>query len=193
LKKLGLWSALKTEVSSGPEPLKPLQVGRIEQITLSFGHGLAVTPLQFTSAAAALINGGTLVKPTFVVRDPLPAGDRVVSERTSRLLREVMRRNVTDPSGTGRRADVPGFDVGGKTGTAEMAVAGRYRRKAVIASFLGAFPMYDPRYVTLVMLFEPKGQDITGGEITAGRNAAPTTARLIERIAPLLNVPASIL
>ncbi|MCU0954964.1 MAG: penicillin-binding protein 2 [Hyphomicrobium sp.] len=192
-KKLGLWSGLKTEVSSGPEPLKPAQIGRIEQITLAFGHGLAVTPLQFTSAAAALVNGGTIVKPTFVVRDRAPTGDRVVSERTSRLLREVMRRNVTDASGTGRRADVPGFEVGGKTGTAEMAVAGGYRKKAVIASFLGAFPISDPRYVTLVMLFEPKGQDLTGGEITAGRNAAPTTARLIERIAPLLNVPANIL
>jgi cell division protein FtsI (penicillin-binding protein 3) len=193
LEKLGLWSPLKTEVSGGPEPLKPLQIGRIEQITLAFGHGLAVTPLQFAAAAASLLNGGRLVRPAFVVRDPAPPGDRVVSERTSRLLREVMRQNVTDPAGTGRRADVPGFDVGGKTGTAEMAVAGGYRKKAVIASFLGAFPMSHPRYVTLVMLFEPKGQDITGGEITAGRNAAPTTARVIERIAPLLDVPANIL
>jgi cell division protein FtsI (penicillin-binding protein 3) len=193
LKKLGLWSSQKTEVSAGPEPQKPQQIGRIEQITLSFGHGLAVTPLQFTSAAAALLNGGTAVKPSFVVRDTPATGERVVSERTSRLMRDIMRRNVTDANGTGRRADVAGFEVGGKTGTAEMAVAGGYRKKAVIASFLGAFPMSNPRYVTLVMLFEPKGQDITGGEITAGRNAAPTTARLIERIGPLLEVPARVL
>ena len=189
--QLGLWAPVKTEVSSGIDPLKPAQIGRIEQITLSFGHGLAVTPLQFAAASAALINGGTVISPTFLVRDEAAvssAGARVVSAQTSALLREVMRRNVTDASGTGRRADVAGFEVGGKTGTAEMAVKGGYRKKSVIASFLGTFPMSDPRYVTLVLLFEPKGQESTGGEITAGRNAAPTTARLIERIAPLLYV-----
>lgn len=193
LQKLGLWSGLKTELSAGPEPQKPQQIGRIEQITLAFGHGLATTPLQFAAASAALVNGGTRVTPTFMALDgeaPVVRGERVVSARTSALLREVMRRNVTDPAGTGRRADVPGFEVGGKTGTAEMAVKGGYRKKSVLASFVGTFPSSDPRYVTLILLFEPKGQDATGGEITAGRNAAPTTARIIERIAPLLGVPA---
>ncbi len=193
LQKLGLWTPMKTEVSPGPEPQKPAQLGRIEQITLSFGHGLAVTPLQFATAAAALVNGGTAVTPTFLARDasaPVATGARVVSAETSALLRQLMRRNVTDAAGTGKRADVPGFDVGGKTGTAEMAAAGGYRKKSVIASFLGTFPASDPRYVTLVLLFEPKGQAATGGEITAGRNAAPTTARLVERIAPLLGVAA---
>ena len=193
LQKLGLWSALKTEVSPGPAPQKPQQIGRIEQITLAFGHGLATTPLQFAAASAALVNGGTRVTPTFMALDgeaPVVRGERVVSARTSALLRDVMRRNVTDPAGTGRRADVPGFEVGGKTGTAEMAAKGGYRKKSVLASFVGTFPSSDPRYVTLILLFEPKGQDATGGEVTAGRNAAPTTARIIERIAPLLGVPA---
>jgi cell division protein FtsI (penicillin-binding protein 3) len=196
LEKLGLWSALKTEVSPGPAPQKPQQIGRIEQITLAFGHGLATTPLQFAAASAALVNGGTRVTPTFLAQDaeaPIVRGPRVVTTRTSALLRDVMRRNVTDPAGTGRRAEVPGFDVGGKTGTAEMAVHGGYRKKSVLASFVGAFPASNPRYVTLILLFEPKGQDATGGEITAGRNAAPTTARLIERVAPLLGVPAQTL
>ncbi len=195
LERLGLWTAARTEVSVGPEPQRPKQFGRVEQITVSYGHGLAVTPLQFAAAAAALVNGGTKVIPTFLRGDPsgsstAPSGERLVSKRTSALLATVMRRNVTDPAGTGRRADVSGFEVGGKTGTAEMASAGGYRRKSVIASFLGAFPTSAPRYVTLVLLFEPKGQQSTGGEITAGRNAAPTTARVIERIAPLLGVPA---
>jgi cell division protein FtsI (penicillin-binding protein 3) len=193
LQKLGLWSALKTEISPGPAPQKPQQIGRIEQITLAFGHGLATTPLQFAAASAALVNGGTRVTPTFLALDgeaPVVRGERVVAARTSALLRDVMRRNVTDPAGTGRRADVPGFEVGGKTGTAEMAVKGGYRKKSVLASFVGTFPSSDPRYVTLILLFEPKGQDATGGEVTAGRNAAPTTARIIERIAPLLGVPA---
>jgi cell division protein FtsI (penicillin-binding protein 3) len=193
LEKLGLWSALKTEVSPGPAPQKPQQIGRIEQITLAFGHGLATTPLQFAAASAALVNGGTRVTPTFMAQDeeaPVVRGPRVVSARTSALLRDVMRRNVTDAAGTGRRAEVPGFEVGGKTGTAEMAVKGGYRKKSVLASFVGTFPASDPRYVTLILLFEPKGQDATDGEITAGRNAAPTTARVIERVAPLLGVPA---
>jgi cell division protein FtsI (penicillin-binding protein 3) len=159
---------------------------------MAFGHGLAVTPLQFASAAAGLLNGGKRITPTFLRRDSAErkteAAPRLVSENTSRMLRDLMRRNVTDPGGTGRRADVPGYNVGGKTGTAEMAVAGGYRKKSVIASFLGAFPAEAPRYLTLVMLFEPEGQKVTGGEITAGRNAAPTTARIIERIAPLLGV-----
>lgn len=194
LERLGLWSPVGTEASAGPEPMRPARMGRAEQITLAYGHGLAVTPLQFAVAAAALLNGGTKVTPTFLSRDtiadPASASDRLVSERTSGLLRELMRRNVTEPAGTGGRADVPGYHVGGKTGTAEMAVGGSYRKKSVISSFLGVFPAEAPRYVTLVMLFEPQGQDVTGGEVTAGRNAAPTTARLIERIAPLLGVAA---
>lgn len=194
LEKLGLWSALGTEAAPAPVPQRPAAIGEAEQITMAFGHGLAVTPLQFASAAAGLLNGGTRVKPTFLRRDPgveeIDGGDRLVSEQTSRLLRDLMRRNVTDPAGTGRRADVPGYDVGGKTGTAEMAAAGGYKKKSVIASFLGMFPAPAPKYLTLVMLFEPEGQKATGGEITAGRNAAPTTARLIERIAPLLGVAA---
>jgi cell division protein FtsI (penicillin-binding protein 3) len=103
-------------------------------------------------------------------------------------MRELMRLNVTHKSGTGRRAEVEGYRVGGKTGTAEMPGRGGYQEKAVIASFLGAFPMESPRYVTLVMLFEPKGTAETGGRITAGVNAAPVTARVVERIAPLLGV-----
>lgn len=192
LEKLGLWTPVGTEAAPPPLPQRPAVVGQAEQITMAFGHGLAVTPLQFASAAAGLLNGGKRITPTFLRRDSAErkteAAPRLVSENTSRMLRDLMRRNVTDPGGTGRRADVPGYNVGGKTGTAEMAVAGGYRKKSVIASFLGAFPAEAPRYLTLVMLFEPEGQKVTGGEITAGRNAAPTTARIIERIAPLLGV-----
>ena len=103
-------------------------------------------------------------------------------------MREIIRLNVTHASGTGRRAEVEGLRIGGKTGTAEMAGLGGYRRKAVISSFAAAFPMDEPRYVMLVMLFEPQGSDETKGGITAGLNAAPTTARIVERIAPILGV-----
>lgn len=198
LDRLGLLAALDTELGRGPRPQAPGAFGRAEQITIAFGHGLAVTPLQFAAAAAGLLNGGKPIRPTFVARDgdaaaparPVTHTGALVSPKTSALLRQLMRANVTDPEGTGRRADVPGYRVGGKTGTAEIAQGGRYRAKSVISSFLGVFPSEAPRYVTLVLLFEPRGTDPSGGEITAGRNAAPTTARIIERIAPLLGVMA---
>jgi cell division protein FtsI (penicillin-binding protein 3) len=149
-----------------------------------------VAPIQFAAAAAALVNGGELVQPTFLRRftDARGARTRVVSAQTSARMRDLLRRNVTDPAGTGRRADVPGYRVGGKTGTAEMPGRGGYDKKAVISSFLAAFPMDGPRYLVLVMLFEPKGTEETKGEILAGLNAAPTAARVIARIAPLLGV-----
>ena len=113
---------------------------------------------------------------------------RVVSEATSAALRELMRLGVTHKAGTGRLAKAEGYRVGGKTGTAEMPGRGGYREKAVIASFLGAFPMEAPRYATLVMLFEPQGTPETEGRITAGSNAAPVTGRIVARVAPLLGV-----
>ncbi len=101
---------------------------------------------------------------------------------------ELFRRNVTDAHGTGKRADVPGYRVGGKTGTAELPGRGGYSKKAVISSFLAAFPMDAPKYLVLVSLFEPKGTDETKGEILAGLNAAPTAGRVIQRLAPMLGV-----
>jgi cell division protein FtsI (penicillin-binding protein 3) len=99
-----------------------------------------------------------------------------------------MRLNVTHPSGTGRRADVPGYEVGGKTGTAEMPSRGGYKENAVISSFLAAFPMSAPRYVVLTLLFEPDRVAETRNQITAGVNAAPATGRIIARVAPMLDV-----
>ncbi len=190
LEKLGLWGDMRTEAGAVASPQRPGQFERPEQITVSYGHGLAVAPLQFAAAAAALVNGGFSVRPTFLLprgaASPEPA--RVVSSATSAIMREVLRRNVADPSGTGRRADVPGYDVGGKTGTAELPARGGYAEKAVISSFVASFPMSAPKYLVLVSLFEPKGTAETSGEILAGLNAAPTAARVIERIGPLLGV-----
>jgi cell division protein FtsI (penicillin-binding protein 3) len=112
----------------------------------------------------------------------------VVNEATSKRMRELMRRNVTDPAGSGKRAEVPGYLVGGKTGTAEMPGPGGYREHAVISSFLSAFPINRPKYMVFVLLFEPKPTEAAGGEVLAGLNAAPTTARIITRIGPLLRV-----
>ncbi len=189
LAKLGLMRDMRTEAGPVAPPQLPKQFGRAEQITVAYGHGLAVAPIQFAAAAASVINGGTMVTPTYFSRrgDAAP-GERVVSAETSRSLCGLLRRNVSEQAGTGRRADVPGFRVGGKTGTAEMPGRGGYQEKAVVSSFLAAFPMDAPQYLVLVLVFEPTGNDASGGEVLAGRNAAPTAGRVITRIAPLLGV-----
>ncbi|HEU5319647.1 MAG TPA: penicillin-binding transpeptidase domain-containing protein, partial [Methylomirabilota bacterium] len=148
-----------------------------------------VAPLQFAATVGAVVNGGTRLTPTFLKRAAAPvAGERVIGAATSASMRELMRLGVTHAAGTGRRAEAEGYGVGGKTGTAEMPGRGGYRAKAVIASFVGAFPMEQPQYMTLVLLFEPQGTPETGGRITAGVNAAPVTARIVERVAPILGV-----
>ncbi len=188
LEKLGLTTPLATEAGTVAPANLPGSWGDIETVTISYGHGLAVAPLQFASASAAMINGGYRVKPTFLRKTGRTAKptERVIASETSHFIRQLMRENVASTRGTGWRADVAGLNVGGKTGTAEMPGIGGYNAKSVIASFLGAFPMDKPRYLTLVCLFEPKGTKETDGKITAGRNAAPTTRRIISRVSPLL-------
>ena len=188
LEKLGLTTPLATEAGTVAPANLPESWGDIETVTISYGHGLAVAPLQFAAASAALINGGYRVKPTFLRKSSRTEKrtQRVIAPETSQFIRRLMRENVASKTGTGWRADVTGLEVGGKTGTAEIPGIGGYKAKSVIASFLGAFPMDKPRYLTLVSLFEPTGTKETDGRITASRNAAPTTGRIISRVSPLL-------
>ena len=189
LSRLGLLAPLRTEAGPVSAPLLPKRWGEIETVTVAYGHGLAVAPIQFAAAMAGLVNGGTQVTPTFLAKaGAAPSSERLVSPKTSARIRELLRLNVTSPHGTGRRAEVAGYGVGGKTGTAEMPGRGGYQSKSVISSFVGALPMDAPRYVTFVALFEPQATDETKGQITAGLNAAPLSGRLIARIAPLLDV-----
>lgn len=190
LDRLGLRGETRTEAGPVAPPQLPAHFGRVEQITVSYGHGLAVAPIQFAAAAAAILNGGTRVTPTFLSTkaETAVAGPRIVSAETSRSLAVLMRRNVAEKEGTGTRADVPGYRVGGKTGTAEMPGIGGYQAKSVVSSFLAAFPMEDPKYLVLILIFEPQGVKETDGEVLAGRNAAPTAGRVIGRIAPMLGV-----
>lgn len=200
LARLGLTTPLRTEAGIVTAPKLPKYWGKAETITIAYGHGMATAPLQLAAAAASLVNGGARVTPTFLSpgetriprsnpREDLPR--HVISPSTSAAVRELMRRNVTSPKGTGRRAEVVGLEVGGKTGTAEIAGVGGYQEKAVISSFLAAFPMSAPKYVLLLMLHEPKGTTETGGEIVAGLTAAPAAGRLLQRLAPLLEVSAA--
>jgi cell division protein FtsI (penicillin-binding protein 3) len=160
-------------------------------MTISYGHGVAVSPLQFAAAASALLNGGHRVQPTFLKRAPEGEPTKeveLISAATSERMRELMRLNVTDPAGTGKRAAIPGIAIGGKTGTAEIPGPGGYRERAVISSFLAAFPIGKPKYVVFVLLFEPKPTHAASGEVLAALNAAPTTGRIIARIGPLLGM-----
>lgn len=190
LKKLGLLDQMQTEEGALAAPQVPARWNRISTITAAFGHGIAVAPLQFAAAAATILNNGKTVQPTFLRKFDAGTADgkAVVTAETSRLIAHLMRLNVVNRDGTGGKADVPGYRVGGKTGTADVAGKGGYTSNSVISSFLATFPTDDPQYLTFVVLFEPKGIAATHGHRTAGTNAAPVTGQLIARIAAQLGV-----
>jgi cell division protein FtsI (penicillin-binding protein 3) len=189
LDRLGLLDTIRTEAGPVAKPQIPSHWGPLEGVTIAYGHGLAVAPLQFAAAVAGLVNGGIKVRPTMLRQDTVPAGEaRVVSPATSTAIREALLLAVTDAHGTGRRAEIEGYEIGGKTGTAEQPGRGGYKHKTVISSFLAVLPASAPRYVLLISLFEPEGTAETKGKITAGLNAAPTTAHLIGRIGPMLDL-----
>jgi cell division protein FtsI (penicillin-binding protein 3) len=149
---------------------------------------MAVPPLQVAVADAAVVNGGKLIPPTFLKRTAAEADSlakQVVKQSTSDAMRYLLRLNVE--KGSGRQAAVPGYMVGGKTGTAEKVEGGRYSASKRLNSFLAAFPMDNPRYVVLVVIDEPKPEK-PGAGATAGSNAAPTIAAIIRRSAALLGV-----
>ena len=189
LRKLGLFDRLHTELPESAEPLYPARWSRVNTMTAAFGHGISIQPLQLASAVAAFVNGGLLIEPTFFKRDVAEAGAasrRVISEKTSATMRYLMRLNVTE--GTATKAEAPGYRVGGKTGSAEKVVGGRYSRDHRLTTFVGAFPMDNPRYAVLVLLDEPQAVAGTYGFATAGWNAVPTAGRIITRIASMLGV-----
>lgn len=188
LRKLGLLDRPVLELPEVGAPILPPRWNTLETMTISYGHGLSVSPLQLSSAVGAIINGGTYINPTIIRRtdDGEANVRRVIRKKTSSIMRRLMRLVVE--KGTGKQASAPGYLVGGKTGTAEKAVNGRYKRDALITSFVSAFPMSNPRYVVLAMLDEPKGNESTHGFRSAGWTTAPIISRLISRIGPILGV-----
>ena len=188
LRRMGLLQESAIELSEAARPLAPRQWGEVERMTVAFGHGIAVTPIHVATAIGAVVNGGVLVPATLLPRNssnPV-VSERVISEETSAVMRGLLRLVVEH--GTGRKADVPGLLVLGKTGTAEKSVAGGYARSKKITSFAGGFPAHDPAYALVIMLDDPKGNRATHGFSTSGWNAAPTAGKVIRRIAPLLGV-----
>lgn len=188
LKKLGFFRPPAFDLPEVGEPIVPATWGDLTTMTVAFGHGLAISPLQTVTAFAAMVNGGTLRTLTLLRRDAdaVAPGTAVIKSTTSDAMRALLRLVVM--AGTGKSANVPGYAVGGKTGTAEKASAAGYRKDALLSSFIGAFPMDDPRYVVLVTLDEPKGTKATYGYATGGWTAAPTVARIIDRIGPLVGM-----
>jgi cell division protein FtsI (penicillin-binding protein 3) len=190
LKLNGFFAPLPIELteSTTARPIVPSKWRDSTATTVSYGHGLSASPLHLAAAIAAMVNGGTRVTPTLIMRDaPPPVGDRLISPQTSAEMRAMLRETVTD--GTARRAEVKGYALGGKTGTAEKPLpTGGYAEDKVVATFAGAFPMSDPRYVIVVSLDEP--EETTGDEPrrTAGYTAAPVTAEILRRIGPILGL-----
>jgi cell division protein FtsI (penicillin-binding protein 3) len=189
LQRVGLLDRLTTEVPESAKPLLPKHWSKLSSATAAFGHGFAVQPLQGLSVVADLINGGMSIPPTFLRRSKEEAAvlaHRIVKPETSEKMRYLFRLNATE--GTATKADVIGYRVGGKTGTAEKVIHGRYSKDHSLATFIGAFPMDHPKYAIFVMLDEPQALPETYGFATAGWNAVPTAAKIIERVAPLLGV-----
>ncbi|HEV2562972.1 MAG TPA: penicillin-binding protein 2 [Rhizomicrobium sp.] len=188
LAHMGLLDAVHSELPENAHPLYPHHWGQIETATVGFGHGISVTPLSFVTAAAEVVNGGRRIVPTFLKQTADARGEQLISPETSATMRELLRYVVTD--GTGKKADVPGYDVGGKTGSAEKtAPHGGYVAHKLLTSFCAVFPISDPRYLVFVMLDEPHGTKDTFGLALAGFTAAPLAGRVIARIAPMLGMP----
>ncbi|MGR6330169.1 peptidoglycan D,D-transpeptidase FtsI family protein [Sphingomonas sp. XXL09] len=187
-KRLGFDTKPDIELREKGRPLWPGFWARTTTMTTAYGHGIAVTPLHLASAYAALVNGG-IWRPATLMKTAVgdaPRGRRVISEATSARMRQMLRLIVL--RGTGRKGDAPGYRVGGKTGTAEAAVAGGYDRSRNVATFAAAFPMDAPRYVVVAMLDSPQGTKETGGWKTAAWNAAPVVGRTIARVGSMLGV-----
>jgi cell division protein FtsI (penicillin-binding protein 3) len=189
MQALGMNERPYIELPARGFPLWPRgEWSRITTMTVSYGHGIAVTPLHLASAYAALVNGGVWRPATLIKLEPgqkVP-GRRVFKASTSARMRQLLRMIVD--IGTGKMANAAGYRVGGKTGSAEKPGAGGYQRSSLVATFAAAFPMDRPRYVVIAMLDEPQGTAATSGQRTAAWNAAPVVGRVVPRIGPLLGI-----
>ena len=189
LRKMGQLERLRTELPESAEPLVPKGWAELNTVTIAFGHGLSVAPLQAVAGISALMNGGRLIPPTFLKRSEAEAralARQVVKPETSEKMRYLMRLNVE--KGTATKADVKGYYVGGKTGTSDKVIGGRYSKTKVLTSFTAVLPADQPRYLLLIMLDEPQATPDTHGFTTSGWNAVPVGGAVIARIAPLLGL-----
>lgn len=189
LRKMGQLDRLRTELPESSEPIVPKRWGELNTVTIAFGHGLSVAPLQAVMGVAATLNGGLLIPPTFLKRSQDEAralAKQVLKPETSIKMRYLMRLNAE--IGSGKTANVDGYYIGGKTGTAEKVINGRYSKTKLLTDFMTVLPADKPQYLLLIMLDEPQATKETHGYATAGWNAAPTAAKVVARVAPLLDI-----
>jgi cell division protein FtsI (penicillin-binding protein 3) len=186
LKDFGLLDKLKTEIPEIDTPLVPKKWSEISAMTVSFGHGISVSPLHMVSAVSAVVNGGLYFNPTFVRGNIDESPRQVISQKISKQMRDLFRKVVAE--GTGSKAAVAGYDVGGKTGTSEKPGGRNYDKNRLFSSFVGVFPMNDPKYVVFAVFDEPKATKDTFGYATGGWIAAPVVGSVIRQIGPILGV-----
>ena len=192
LKKMGQLDRLQTELPESAEPQVQKYWNELTTVTVAYGHGLAVAPIQAVMAVSALVNGGHLFPPTFLPRteeEAMAMSKTVIKPETSEAMRYIMRLNASHKLGTASKANIEGYFVGGKTGTADKSFHGQYDGKRVLTTFMGIAPADKPRYLFTVILDEPQAVDGTYGFQTAGWNAGPVTGNIIERVAPFLDLP----
>lgn len=194
LKKIKFFDRLDMELVETAKPLIPKHdkwsISDSTVATVAYGYGISVSPMHLISAYAAVINGGIYRNPSILKKDKAPDGYRILSDRTSKQMQKLMRAVVTE--GSGKRANVLGYEVGGKTGTAnKLDDNGKYAQKKVRTTFVSAFPISNPKYALLVMMDEPKAIKETFGFSTSGWNSVPTASEIITAIAPQLNIPAN--
>ena len=190
LRKMGQLDRLRTELPESAEPLVPRRWGDLNTITIAFGQGLNVAPLQAMMAVGALSNGGQLINPTFLKRSEEEAranAPQVVRPEVSEALRYLMRLNAE--KGSARTVDIRGYYVGGKTGTADKIIRGRYAKDRVFTTFMAIAPADKPRYLFLTLMDEPQALPETHGYRTAAWNSGAVTGKIIERVANMLNLP----
>lgn len=190
LSTLGFDQRVPFELPEMRLPVVPKELSEVGAATASFGHGLSVSPLHMVTAYASFVNGGNYVPPTIYRRDLEEAQQhyrRVLKPETSEQLRYLMRLNALEGSGSQMNKAAQGYRVGGKTGTAEKVIDGRYSSSVVTNFFASAFPLDDPRYAMVIMVDEPKRENPQSGT-TAGWNAGAVTGRIVQRVAPMLGI-----
>ena len=189
LKSLGLMDRLSLEIPETGSPLVRTDAKLLTTMTISYGHGIAITPVHLTSATATIINGGIRINPTLLIPTSINNSKRIFSKQTSMKMKSIMRLVVSNKYGTAKQAEAPGYLVGGKTGTAEKtSKSGGYLKKQNIVAFTAGFPMNEPRFVITVMIDNPKGQKSSSWYRTAGWVVAPAVSEIVTRIAPILGI-----
>jgi len=190
LSKIGFDKGVSFELPEMREPKIPEKFSEIVAATAAFGHGLSISPLHMAQAYAGFVNGGSMVPATMMKRSEADAailGKQIISPETSSQIRSLMRLNALEGSGTRMNMYANGYRVGGKTGTAEKVVKGRYATGTNLNVFASGFPLDDPRYVMVIVIDEPKRESPTTGT-TAGWNAGEVTGRIVARVAPMLGI-----